>query len=99
MGDYKEDVIEKRLCEEVKLIEKKLMSVDPGKMDEVDLRRLDLLYHTLKSKAGYEEKKEMQEYGYDQSQMSGRRGYSRMSGYYDERPDWSGAPYPRYPRW
>ena len=96
MGGYeKHDVLEQKLCEEIKLIEKKYES-KAGEMDEVDIKRLDLLYHALKSKATYDAMKDAEEYGYEHGQMSGRQGYyPRMSGHYEDQGYY---PPPR-PRW
>lgn len=51
MGEYK-DIIEEKLCKEVDTIKEKIRS--SSDISESDLKRLDLLYHTLKSKSGYE---------------------------------------------
>ena len=66
-----------------------------------DIKKLDLLYHALKSKATYDAMKEAEEYGYDRNQMSGRM-MPRMSGhYYDDRgySDGYSGSYPPRPRW
>lgn len=79
------DILEQKMCKEVEILEKKYETT-AGDLDINDLKKLDLLYHTLKSKAGYEKAVyEASEYGYENGQMSGRRGYSgRMSGHYPE---------------
>lgn len=103
MGDYNgHDLLEQKMCEEVKLIEKKY-STGTAEMSLDDLKKLDLLYHALKSKATYDAMKDAEEYGYDRNQMSGRM-MPRISGhYYDDRSyadGYSGGyPYPPRPRW
>lgn len=93
-GNYgNNDILEQKMCEEIRAIEKKYESRN-GEMDEVDVKRLDLLYHTLKSKATYEAMKDADEYGYSDGRMSGRT-MPRMSGHYPD-PQW--YPYTRpYP--
>lgn len=104
MGEFnRHELLEHKMCEEVKLIEKKYENGGAAEMDINDLKKLDLLYHTLKSKATYDAMKEAEEYGYDRNQMSGRM-MPRMSGhYYDDRSysdGYSGGyPYPPRPRW
>lgn len=103
MGYGKPDIIEQKLCEEIKLIEKKYEN-KAGELDEADVKKLDLLYHALKSKATYDAMKDAEEYGYDPNQMSGRRGYSgynnsRMSGHYPEGPDYYSGNWMGPPRW
>ena len=100
MGEYnKHDLLEHKMCEEIKLIEKKYENGGAAEMSIEDLKKLDLLYHALKSKATYDAMKDAEEYGYDHGQMSGRM--PRMSGrYYDDHEGYSGAyPYPPRPRW
>lgn len=51
MGEYK-DIIEEKLCKEIETIKERLRS--SSDVAESDIKKLDLLYHTLKSKTGYE---------------------------------------------
>lgn len=98
MGMNRYDVLEHIMCKEVEMLEKKYEEAK-GEMTIEDLKKLDLLYHTLKSKATYDAMKDAEEYGYEQSQMSGRRGYSRMSGHWPEGPEYytGTPPYPPRP--
>lgn len=75
MGEYK-DIIEEKICKEIDEIKEKLRG--GGDISESDMKRLDLLYHTLKSKAGYEEKKyaEYDMGGMSYANRSGNGGYS-----------------------
>ena len=85
-GNYEHrDILEQKMCDEIKMIEKKYEN-KAGDMDEADVKRLDLLYHTLKSKATYDAMKDAEEYGYSEGRMSGRP-MPRMSGHYPE-PQW-----------
>ena len=98
MMDKKHDILEQRMCKELEALEDKYRS--GGELAEADLKRIDMLYHALKSKATYDAMKEASEYEYDEEGFSGRRGRA-MNGRYvsrDPGPDWSGY-YPRYPRW
>ena len=106
MGFNKHEVLEEKMCHEVELLENKYKSA-PGEMDINDLKKLDLLYHTLKSKATYDAMAEAKEYGYEDG-MSGRgrnsmgRYTSRDSGWqYADRGGFSGHdpywPYGGYP--
>lgn len=99
MGNYKHDLLEHKMCEEVQMIEKKYENSN-GDMSIDDIKKLDLLYHALKSKATYDAMKEAEEFG-QESRMSGRGGYSRTSGYYEDPnyPGYSGTHYPPRPRW
>lgn len=85
------DILEHKMCKELELLEKKY-ETSAAELSIEDLKKMDLLYHTLKSKATYDAMKNANEYGYDQ--MSGRNGYSgRMSGHYPpDGPDY--YPYP-----
>lgn len=97
MGEFnRHELLEHKMCEEVKLIEKKYEN-NSSEMGIEDIKKLDLLYHALKSKATYDAMKEAEEYGYDRSQMSGR-AMPRMDGHYYDDRGYSGS-YPPRPRW
>lgn len=92
------DILEQMMCKELDMLVKKYTTATTTEMDVNDLKKIDMLYHALKSKATYDAMNEANEYGMDYGQMSGRRGYSsRMSGHYPE-PDYyagsGGYPYP-----
>lgn len=93
MGEKKYDILEQMMCKELEMLEKKYTASTAGEMSVEDLKKIDMLYHALKSKATYDAMNEA-DYGY--GQMSGRRGYSnRMSGHYPEQEYYSGGyPYP-----
>lgn len=79
----KHDAIERKLCKELEEMEEKYQGGE--ELTETDLKRIDMIYHALKSKATYDAMK-MSEYGH-----SGRY-YSRDAG-----PGYSGH-YPMMPR-
>lgn len=72
--DEHKDIIEEKLCKEIEEIKEKLRN--GGKISESDAQRLDLLYHTLKSKAGYESMKGKDQYGMGGMSYENRMGYS-----------------------
>ena len=97
MGNYEHDILEHKMCKEVEMIEEK-HKAGTAEMSLDDLKKLDLLYHTLKSKATYDAMKDAENYGYEREQSG--RSMPRMSGhYYDERDGYSGGYYPPRPRW
>lgn len=69
----KHEILEQKMCKELDELEEKYMG--GGELTETDLKRMDILYHTLKNKAKYENEK-MNAYGY-----SGEGGYSGYGGY------------------
>lgn len=64
-------VLEKALCRELEILEEKYRNGQ--EMNEGDIRRADLLTHTLKSMAGYTAMKQAEGYGYDNSYAYGNR--------------------------
>lgn len=66
------EVIEKALCEEVEVIEQKLRG--GAEMSETDLKRIDMIFHAMKSLATYKAMKESEEYDEGMEGYSGRRG-------------------------
>ena len=65
--------LEKSMCKELEAIEQKLKG--GAEMSETDLKRADLLTHTMKSLATYKAMKEAEEYDREEEPgMSGRRG-------------------------
>ena len=75
----KHELIEQELCKEIDKIENGLKSGQSMSMD--DLRRLDLMYHTLKDISTYNAMKESEEY----EGVSEMRGRSPMTGRYVSR--------------
>lgn len=107
MGDMRHELLEQKMCHEIEIIEDKYKNGN-AELSMDDLKKLDLLYHALKSKATFDAMKEAEGYGYS-DQMSGR-SYPRMSGTYreDRGPAWNGYPaggysgngwQPHPPRW
>ena len=96
MDGMNHDILEQKMCKELKLLEDKYATA-AGEMTVEDLKKIDMLYHALKSKATYDAMKEAGDYGYD-SQMSGRRYGGWMSGHYEMpyEPDYR---YPPRNRW
>ena len=96
------EVLESAMCKELDKLEDKYKGGVEMSLD--DLKKLDLLYHTLKSKATYDAMTEANEYGYEGG-MSGRRGRDSMGRYVsrDMGPGYSGhyPPYDPYmpPEW
>lgn len=78
MGMHKE--LEHKLCKELDLLEEKYKG--NVELTETDLKRMDLIYHTLKSMVCYEKEKYPEEFYQDNPQMDmsgrrmGMRGYS-----------------------
>lgn len=72
--DEHRDIIEEKLCKEIESIKEKLRG--GGDINESDAKKLEIFYHTLKSKTGYEEMKEKQQYGMGGMSYENRRGYS-----------------------
>lgn len=70
--DEHKDIIEEKLCKEIESIKDKLRG--GGDINESDAKKLDLFYHILKSKVGYEYMKE--QYGMGGMSYENRRGYS-----------------------
>ena len=66
------EALEKKMCQELEAIEQKLKS--GAEMSETDLKRADLLAHTMKSLATYKAMKDAEEYEMDDVGMSGSRG-------------------------
>ncbi len=95
-------VLEDKMCKELELIEEKYKG--GAEMSEVDLKRVDMLAHALKSLATYKAMKEADEYGYENN-MSGR-GRDSMGRYTSRDMDphmsyddgYSGYYMPRMPR-
>lgn len=83
MEDKYNDILEQKMCKEIKILENKY-SGGTEEMTVQDLEKLNLLYHTLKSKATYEAMKDATE-EYEAEGMSGRRGRSPMTGRYVSR--------------
>lgn len=71
----KNEILEQKMCKEIETIEEKYRG--GAEMSDVDLKRLDLLYHTLKSKATYDAMAEAKE-------MEMRGGMSHMDRSYDD---------------
>lgn len=103
--------LENKLCKELSALEEKYRT--GAEMSEGDLRRIDLLIHSLKSLATYKAMREAEEqpymnnsYGMNSSYNMGNsynRGQNPMSRYMSREmnPDMSGH-YPMYPeerRW
>ena len=102
--------LENKMCKELEALEEKYRT--GAEMSEGDLRRIDLLVHSLKSMATYKAMKEAEEaqrYN-ENSYMSGNYDNSYMNNAYRSRDmgrysrdDMSGhMPYPMYPenrRW
>lgn len=78
----KYESLEKNLCEELEIIEQKLRGGQ--EMSETDLKRADLITHTMKSLATYKAMKEAEEYEGEMDGYSGRRGRA-MNGRYVSR--------------
>lgn len=101
MGDMRHQILEDRMCREIDLIEEKYRN-NNSELAIDDLKKLDMLYHTLKSKETYDAMVDANRQGYSDN-LSGRS--MRMSGHYpDERgmgySGYSGGYYPGYyPRW
>lgn len=95
MDGMRHDFLEHKLCEELDKIQEKYMKNPADELSETDIKRLDLVWHALKSKNGYE--RDAIGYGYDPQMMSGGR---RMTMNYanDAMPGYSGGYMPR-PRW
>lgn len=73
----KHEVLEQKLCKELESLEDKYRG---GKeLDETDLKRMDLIYHTLKSKATYDAMKMSEEYNMSGASYEYRGGYSGRS--------------------
>lgn len=73
--DEHKDIIEEKLCKEIESIKDKLRG--GGDINETDAKKLDLFYHILKSKVGYETTKQEKEmYGMGGMSYENRRGYS-----------------------
>lgn len=83
-------VLEDKMCKELELIEEKYKG--GAEMSEVDLKRVDMLAHALKSLATYKAMKEADEYGYEDG-MSGRRGRNPYNGQYMSREGGSNQSY------
>ena len=71
--EAKHDILEQKLCREIEILEQKYQNM-AGEMSVQDVDKLDKLYHTLKSKATYDARKEAEEYEEYEGGMSGRRG-------------------------
>lgn len=82
MGERK-DILEEKMCKELETLEEKYRG-GSGELSETDVKKIDMLYHALKSKATYEAMKESGEYGMSYASRggySGNGGYSGYSGY------------------
>lgn len=66
------EMLEKKMCQEIEAIEQKLSA--GTEMTDVDLKRVDMLAHAMKSLATYKAMKEAEEYSGEQNGMSGYRG-------------------------
>ena len=75
----KHEIIEQELCKEIDKIENALKAGQTMSFD--DLKKLDLMYHTLKDISTYNAMKESEEY----EGMSGMRGRSATTGRYVSR--------------
>lgn len=78
MEDKNHELLERKLCKEIEIIESKYMN-GAAEMTVQDIEKLDKIYHTLKSMATYNAMKEAEEYeqeGVSGARMtySGRRG-------------------------
>lgn len=70
----KHENLEQKLCKELDTLEDKYRS--GAELSENDLKRLDILYHTLKNMTKYEGEKEAQEYSMRSMSYENRGGYS-----------------------
>lgn len=81
MEDKKHEILEKKMCKELELLEAKYEN-NPGEMTIQDVDKIDKLYHALKCKATYDAMKEAEEY---EGGFSGARGRSPVTGRYVSR--------------
>ncbi len=112
MEAKKSEILERKMCHELELLEEKYTNNQNSELSVQDLEKIDKLYHALKSMATYKAMKESEEDmddGYSEG-MSGRRGRAYNGRYVsrDEGPrdgyGYSGhypTMYPPqgYPRW
>lgn len=93
--------LENRMRKELEALEEKYRT--GAEMSEGDLRRADLLAHTLKSLATYCAMKEAEEYESDMNRNYSNNSMARGNRYMSRDMDMSGRyPYPVYPeerRW
>lgn len=72
MGYKKHEILEQKMCKELDNLEEKYQSNQ--ELSESDLKRMDMLWHALKSKATYDAMKEAKEY-----EMQGGNSYANRS--------------------
>ena len=75
------DILEQKMCKELKALEDKYLS-SQTELAIQDLEKIDKLYHALKSMATYNAMKEAEEYNGEDNGMSGRRGRDPVTGRY-----------------
>lgn len=82
MEGKKFEILEKKMCKELQTLEEKYMS--GADLAEVDVKRIDMLAHALKSLATYRAMHEAEEFGEEEA-LSGARGRSSVTGRYMSR--------------
>jgi len=97
MGYKKQENLEQKMCKELDELDEKYRSGQ--ELSDKDLERIDVLYHTLKSKATYEAMKMSEEYNMSGASYENRGGYSgrNMDTGYSGYRSYSGH-YPMPPR-
>lgn len=73
MGYKKHEILEQKMCKELDGLEEKYQGGQ--ELSESDLKRMDILWHALKSKATYDAMKEAKEY-----EMQGGMSYDNRGG-------------------
>lgn len=101
MENKKHEILEQKMCKELDTLEEKYRG--GAELSENDLKRMDMIYHTLKSKATYDAMKEADEYNMYGGASYENRSMNNYSGRYYSRdmgPGGSGysGHYPIMPR-